>query len=60
MSDPLPSVIALGVLVLLAVLVLGAQLVPIVRDSDAWLIARGVTSGKVNRLRRFVRRVRRG
>lgn len=60
MTDPFPGVLALGVLVLLAVLVLGAQLVSIARDSDTWVIARGVTRGKVDRFRRFVREVRRG
>lgn len=55
-----PDVIAFVGIILIAVLMLGFHLVSIARDSDWWVIARGVASGKRARAERFMRGVLRG
>jgi hypothetical protein len=59
MSDP-SNVIAFVGLVLVGAIVFGYAVADAVRDSDWWVIARGVASGKRARFVRFVRGVRRG
>ncbi|MGP4021448.1 hypothetical protein [Saccharopolyspora sp. 5N708] len=58
--DFLADTIALYGLALVGVLVLGFVVAPVVRDSDWWVIARGLASGRCNRVRRVLRGVRRG
>lgn len=59
MSDP-SNVIAVVGLVLIGVFVLAYGVADAVRDSDWFVIARGMASGKRARLARAVRGVRRG
>lgn len=54
------TVVALAVFVGLGLMIVGVQAVAIIRDSDWWVIARGIASGKRARLGRFMRGVRRG
>lgn len=55
MSDSSPQIAGLAVIALIALLMVGAQLVSIVRDSDAWVIVRGVARGRFDRIRRRIK-----
>lgn len=60
MRDPFAITIALWGLGFLGAFVLGRNAAAAVRDSDWFLIARGLTAGKCRRLRRSLRQLRRG
>lgn len=60
MPDPANGVLVLGVLISVGVLFFGFHVVDAARDSDWWVIARGVIRGKVSRLRRAMRGGHRG
>lgn len=64
MAEPVPPVVTLSVLGVLAAGSLGFAIAGIVRDADWWVITRGLTSGNVARAKRFATRhgrpVRRG
>lgn len=60
MANLHPPLAALGGIVLFAAFMLGFQVFSIVRDTDTWLIARGMTRGKVSRFCRALRKFHRG
>ncbi|MFI0468672.1 hypothetical protein ACH347_31720 [Saccharopolyspora sp. 5N102] len=60
MSDPVVDVFAFAALALIGLAVLAVAAADAVRDSDWWVIVRGRTSGRLHRLRHFVRSGRRG
>lgn len=55
MSDSSSQIAAITVVALVALVMVGAQLVSIVRDSDAWVIVRGVARGRFDRIRRRIK-----
>jgi hypothetical protein len=58
MPDPLPQVAALALVLLVALFLVGAQLLSIARDADWWVITRGVVGERYARLMRTLRRKR--
>lgn len=52
MTDSSPQIAAIIVVAVVALLMIGAQLVSIVRDSDTWVVVRGMTRGRFDRIRR--------
>lgn len=56
MPDPLPQVAALALVLLIALFLVGGQLLSIARDADWWVIARGVVGERCERLARTLRR----
>ncbi|MGW5648619.1 hypothetical protein ACWEV3_25110 [Saccharopolyspora sp. NPDC003752] len=58
--DSFADMVAFAALALIGLAVLAVAAADAVRDSDWWVIARGRTSGRLHRLRHFVRGGRRG
>lgn len=52
MTHPYPQIAALVIVGAIALLMTGAQLVSIARDTNTWVIVRGVTRGRIDRVRR--------
>ena len=55
MTESSPQVAAITVVAVVAVLMVGAQLVSIARDSDTWVIVRGMARGRFDRIRRRIK-----
>ncbi len=55
MTDSAPQIAAFVLVAAVALLMIGAQLVSIVRDSDTWVIVRGMTRGGFDRIRRRIK-----
>ena len=56
MSDPNQVISFAGLaLLVVALLMIGGQVVSIVRDSDTWVIVRGMTRGRFDRIRRRIK-----
>ena len=58
MQGPLPQFAALALVLLCALMLIGAQVVSIARDADWWVITRGVVSQRYERLLGKLRRHR--
>lgn len=54
MPDYYAWIAALAFISACAALLIGSQLVSIMRDTDAWVIVRGVVRGRYDQLRRTV------
>lgn len=52
MTDPYPQIAALVIVGAVALLMTGTQLVSIARDTNTWVILRGMTRGRIDRIRR--------
>lgn len=55
MADLYVHIAVLSLLVAVALLLLGVQIASIARDTDAWVIVRGVARGRYDRFRRALR-----
>jgi len=58
MPAPLPQFAALALVLLVALSLVGGQLLSIARDADWWVITRGVVGERCARLLRTLRRMR--